>query len=64
MLWVTRSRPKTDRLACPWLIRRFIDPEAEVLHVPAPEVLRLERASFVYDALDAWCGRDVGGPTT
>jgi rhodanese-related sulfurtransferase len=36
--WVTRERPKIDRIACPWLIRRFIDPEAEFLYVPAPEV--------------------------
>jgi hypothetical protein len=39
MKWVTRERPKTDRIACPWLIRRFIDPEAEILYVPAGEVL-------------------------
>jgi rhodanese-related sulfurtransferase len=32
--WVTRERPKVDRIACPWLIRRFIDPEAEFLYVP------------------------------
>ena len=144
MKWVTRERPKTDRIACPWLIRRFIDPGAEILYVPAdrvldvaasegarsfdapgaefthrdgrcsfevlidefglradPALLRLarivhaadidedldtdmlgpgllaigvggldvenddhrllERASFVYDALYAWCRRDVGG---
>jgi hypothetical protein len=36
---VTRARPKTDRIACPWLIRRFIDPEAEILYVPKDEVL-------------------------
>ncbi len=39
MKWVTRQRPKVDRIACPWLIRRFIDPEAEILYVPADEVL-------------------------
>jgi hypothetical protein len=39
MKWVTRERPKTDRIACPWLIRRFIDPDAEILYVPADEVL-------------------------
>ncbi|MGH2683002.1 MAG: chromate resistance protein ChrB domain-containing protein [Actinomycetota bacterium] len=39
MKWVTRARPKTDRIACPWLIRRFIDPDAEILYVPADEVL-------------------------
>ena len=38
-LWVTRSRPKIDRIACPWLIRRFLDPEARFLFVPAAEVL-------------------------
>jgi hypothetical protein len=37
--WVTRERPKVDRIACPWLIRRFIDPDAEFLYVPADEVL-------------------------
>ncbi|MBM3556001.1 MAG: hypothetical protein FJX47_10655 [Alphaproteobacteria bacterium] len=36
--WVTRERPKIDRLACPWLIRRFIDPLAEFLYVPTAEV--------------------------
>lgn len=39
MKWITRARPKTDRIACPWLIRRFIDPDAEILYVPADEVL-------------------------
>jgi rhodanese-related sulfurtransferase len=38
-LWVTRSRPKIDRIACPWLIRRFIDPNAVFLFVIAPEVM-------------------------
>jgi rhodanese-related sulfurtransferase len=37
-VWVTRSRPKVDRIACPWLIRRFIDPNAVFLFVPPPEV--------------------------
>src|SRR5215207_5364218 len=39
MKWVTRQRPKVDRIACPWLIRRFIDSDAEILYVPADEVL-------------------------
>jgi len=39
MKWVTRERPKTDRIACPWLIRRFIDADAEILFVPSDEVL-------------------------
>ena len=37
--WVTRERPKIDRIACPWLIRRFIDANAEFLYVPADQVL-------------------------
>lgn len=41
MKWVTRARPKTDRIACPWLIRRFIDPEAEILYVPTDQVLEV-----------------------
>jgi hypothetical protein len=39
MKWVTRARPKTDRIACPWLIRRFIDPEAEIVFAAADQVL-------------------------
>jgi hypothetical protein len=39
MKWVTREHPKTDRIACPWLIRKFIDPEAEIVYVPRDEVL-------------------------
>jgi hypothetical protein len=37
--WVTRTHPHTDRIACPWLIRTFIDPEAEIVYLPADEVL-------------------------
>jgi len=37
--WVTRARPKTDRIACPWLIRRFIDRNAEIAFVPPNQVL-------------------------
>ncbi len=49
--WVTRERPKVDRIACPWLIRRFIDPEAEFLYVPPAEVRRIaaERDAVPYD---------------
>ncbi|RYE68612.1 MAG: chromate resistance protein, partial [Oxalobacteraceae bacterium] len=39
MKWVTRERPKIDRIACPWLIARFIDEEPEFLYVPASDVL-------------------------
>ena len=45
MKWVTRERPKIDRVACPWLIRRFIDPEAEFLFVPPERVSEVARAS-------------------
>lgn len=38
MKWITRERPKIDRLACPWLIRRFIDKEAEIIYVPFDQV--------------------------
>jgi hypothetical protein len=41
MKWITRERPKIDRVACPWLISRFIDAEAEFLFAPAGEVMRL-----------------------
>lgn len=37
-VWVTRARPKVDRIACPWLIRRFVDPDAQFLFVPPSEV--------------------------
>ena len=39
MKWVTREHPRTDRIACPWLIRKFIDPGAEIVYVPHDEVL-------------------------
>jgi hypothetical protein len=39
MKWITRARPKTDRIACPWLIARFIDPAAETIYVSADQVL-------------------------
>jgi hypothetical protein len=39
MKWVTREHPRTDRIACPWLIRKFIDPDAEIVYVPRDEVL-------------------------
>jgi hypothetical protein len=39
MKWVTREHPKTDRIACPWLIRKFVDPNAEIVYLPADQVL-------------------------
>jgi rhodanese-related sulfurtransferase len=44
-LWVTRERPKVDRIACPWLIRRFIDPDARFLYVPAEQVLSVAQSA-------------------
>jgi len=39
MKWVTREHPKTDRIACPWLILKFIDPDGEIVYVPPEQVL-------------------------
>jgi hypothetical protein len=39
MKWITRARPKTDRIACPWLIRRFVDPSAEIMYISHGDVL-------------------------
>ena len=51
MKWVTRERPKIDRIACPWLVERFIDRGAEFLYVPAGDVLRVaeETGAIPYD---------------
>ena len=51
MKWITRERPKIDRIACPWLIARFIDERPEFLYVPADQVLRIaeERGAVPYD---------------
>ena len=51
MRWITRARPKIDRIACPWLIARFIDPAAEFLFVPPADVHRLaaELDAIPYD---------------
>ena len=43
MKWITRERPKIDRIACPWLVARFIDREPEFVYVPAADVLRIAR---------------------
>jgi rhodanese-related sulfurtransferase len=49
--WVTRERPKIDRIACPWLIRRFINPSAEFIYVPKSRVLEVatETGATPYD---------------
>ena len=51
MKWITRERPKIDRIACPWLITRFIDKQPEFLYVPTGDVLRVagETGAIPYD---------------
>jgi hypothetical protein len=44
MKWITRERPKIDRIACPWLIRNFVDKDAEFIYVPREEVFEKARA--------------------
>jgi hypothetical protein len=41
MKWITREHVKVDRVACPWLIRKFVDPQAEFLFVPADKVMEI-----------------------
>jgi rhodanese-related sulfurtransferase len=52
--WVTRERPKIDRIACPWLVTRFVDPDAKFLYVPANRVLETAAAqdAIPYDIPD------------
>jgi rhodanese-related sulfurtransferase len=49
--WVTRERPKIDRITCPWLVRRFVDPEAAFLYVPTEKVFSIaaETGAVAYD---------------
>src|SRR3546814_17481278 len=51
MKWITRERPKIDRIVCPWLIERFIDKAPEFLYVPSADVLRVaeETGAIPYD---------------
>ena len=68
MKWITRERPKIDRIACPWLIARFIDKTAEFVFVPTGDVLRVagETGAIPYDIPDVelshegeWCSFDA-----
>jgi hypothetical protein len=54
MKWVTRERPKIDRIACPWLIARFIDEQPEFLYVPSDQVRKVaaETGAIPYDVRD------------
>jgi rhodanese-related sulfurtransferase len=58
--WVTRERPKIDRIACPWLVKRFIDQDAEFLYVPTPDVKKAaaEREAVPYDIPDVEFSHD------
>lgn len=58
MKWVTRARPKVDRIACPWLIKRFVDPQADFLYVPGDQVLAVaEREGAIpFDVPDVELG--------
>jgi hypothetical protein len=62
MQWVTRSHVHVDRVACPWLITRFIDSEAEFLFVPAGEIERVaqESGAIPFDALGVELGHHEG----
>ncbi len=68
MKWVTRENANVDRIACPWLIKRFVDPEAEFLFVPRDEVLDVaeretarsyDTAGAEYTHRDGKCSFDV-----
>jgi len=58
--WVTRERPKIDRIACPWLVARFVDPDAEFHYVPSKEVLTAakEKDAVPYDIPDVHFSHD------
>src|SRR6185295_16705694 len=58
MKWITRERVKVDRVACPWLIKKFIDPHAEFLFVPADQVMQIAQRenAIPYDVKDVELG--------
>lgn len=62
MIWVTRSHVHVDRVACPWLIRRFVDNEAEFLFVPASRVQEVaeDEDAIPFDAPDVELGHHEG----
>ena len=62
MKWVTRERVKVDRVACPWLIRKFVDPEAEFLFVPAERVMEVSKseAAIPFDVTGVELGHHSG----
>src|SRR3954471_8695590 len=58
MKWVTREKVKVDRVACPWLIKKFVDPQAEFLFVPADQVMSVAQSEGAarYDVKDVELG--------
>ena len=60
MKWITRARPKVDRVACPWLIKRFVDPQAEFLYVPPEQVLEIAKreSAIPFDVPDVELGHN------
>jgi hypothetical protein len=54
MKWITRERVKVDRVACPWLIKKFVDPEAQFLFVPVDDVMTVAKRedAIPYDVKD------------
>jgi hypothetical protein len=62
MKWVTRVCPKVDRVACPWLIRKFIDPEAEIIFVSTDQIAKVEQetGAISFDAPKARFGHTDG----
>lgn len=62
MKWVTRERVKVDRVACPWLIRKFVDPEAQFIFVPAERVdeVAAQEGAIPFDVPGAELGHHSG----
>ena len=58
MKWVTRERPRVDRIACPWLIKRFVDEQAEFLYAPGDQVMAVaeREGATPYDVPDVELG--------
>lgn len=63
MKWITREHPKIDRIACPWLVARFVDASPEFLYVPAVDVMRIatETGAIPYDVPDVELGHHGDG---
>jgi|SRR5262249_34975882 len=58
MKWITREKVKVDRVACPWLIKKFVDPQAEFLFVPVDQVMEIaaREGATPYDVKDVELG--------